>query len=759
MNLVKRVAVSSFLPWIIAFGGILLATVLALKSIMWIDTYEKERFKTATKQITNLVQKRLESNVQLLCSAAAFMRSSNDVSQQDWREFTLSQGLLEHFEGIQGIGYAPWVDPHNVADFLAQKQREGFDSLRIFPPSLLNEGYVISYIEPFSEQNKKAVGFNMSTEPVRTQAILEAFKRKKPTFSAKIELIQGDTPEEKADFVVYIPLFDQEKWLRGVVFAGMKVKTLFEGVLGARYLKADFELYDGERVHPSRKLYDSNPALDNIRLHYQETIDVYGRQWTFHFKSSEAVEMGEWNRFLPWIGLFLGSLLAILLALWVNSLQKTRQDAYRIVEKMTKQLAQSEAELRSVFQAIQEGILVVNKEGEVTQCNLAAQEIWGATAEEIVGSKNTHPKWAAIYEDGSVFKNEECPASKALKTGETQKNILMGIRHQDGSLVWVMTNAQPILSNDFESVGAVVVTFNDVTAFRNSKQELERYKKLVDANVIISTTNLDGDITQVSEAFCNISGYTKQELIGQNHRIVKHPDMPASLHEAMWDSLTKGLNWQGEMKNRRKDGSSYWVDAVMSPLLNEEGIQKGYIAIRQDITDKKRVEELSITDRLTGLFNRLKLDELFALHLNIARRHKREFSIVLLDIDKFKSVNDNYGHQVGDSVLQELAHILKENTRGEDAVVRWGGEEFLILLPSCNNSEALMLAEKVRSLVECYSFLTVGQKTASFGVSTYHDGDDEKSMVARADEALYRAKENGRNRVEKEEYTCELPMH
>lgn len=225
VNLVKRVAVSSFLPWIIAFGGILLATVLALKSIMWVDAYEKERFKTATKQITNLVQKRLESNVQLLCSAAAFMRSSNDVSQQDWREFTLSQGLLERFEGIQGVGFAPWVDPHNVADFLAQKQREGFDSLRIFPPSLLNEGYVISYIEPFSEQNKKAVGFNMSTEPVRTQAILEAFKRKKPTLSAKIELIQGDTPEEKAGFVVYIPLFDQEKWPRGVVFAGMKAKT------------------------------------------------------------------------------------------------------------------------------------------------------------------------------------------------------------------------------------------------------------------------------------------------------------------------------------------------------------------------------------------------------------------------------------------------------------------------------------------------------------------------------------------------------
>lgn len=112
------------------------------------------------------------------------------------------------------------------------------------------------------------------------------------------------------------------------------------------------------------------------------------------------------------------------------------------------------------------------KEGEVTHCNLAAQEILGATAEEIVRSKNTHPKWATIYEDGTPFSNEELPASKALQTGETQKNILMGIRHQNGSLVWVMTNAQPIFSDDFETVSAVVVTFNDVTEFRNSKREL-----------------------------------------------------------------------------------------------------------------------------------------------------------------------------------------------------------------------------------------------------------------------------------------------
>lgn len=756
MDALRRVAISSFIPWLIAFGGIALAAFLTWESATWVDLYEQERFKTATKQITGLVQKRLESNVQLVCSAAAFLRASHEVSQQEWREFTLSQGLLERFKGIQGVGYAPWIDAGTVSHFLLQKKAEGFLSPRIFPKSPLNEGFVLSYIEPFNEENKKAVGFNMSTESVRAQTIQETFQRKQPTLSPKIELIQGDVPEEKAGFVVYVPLFSQEQLPKGVVVAGMKAKTLFEDVLGARYLKADFELYDGDKIDASRKLYDSNPLLENIRLRSQETIDVYGRQWTFHFKSSEAIEMGEWNRFLPWVGFFFGSLLAIILALWVNALQKTRQDAYSIVDKMTKKLSESEAELRSVFQAIQEGILVLNKEGEVTHCNLAAQEILGATAEEIVGSKNTHPKWATIYEDGTPFSNEELPASKALQTGETQKNILMGIRHQNGSLVWVMTNAQPIFSDDFETVSAVVVTFNDVTEFRNSKRELERYKGLVDANVIISSTDLDGVITQVSEAFCNISGYTKQELIGQNHRIVRHPDMPASLYEAMWDTLTKGLSWQGEMKNRCKDGSSYWVDAVISPLIDERSVKQGYIAIRQDITDKKRIEELSITDKLTGLYNRMKLDELLMLHVNMALRHETPFSAIMLDIDKFKSVNDTFGHQVGDTLLQEMAKVLQANVRIEDILGRWGGEEFLILLPSTTREGAVALAQKLREAIESTLFSIVGNKTASFGVATYHAKDDAKTIVGRADEALYRAKDGGRNRVEVEIHACEL---
>jgi diguanylate cyclase (GGDEF)-like protein/PAS domain S-box-containing protein len=403
---------------------------------------------------------------------------------------------------------------------------------------------------------------------------------------------------------------------------------------------------------------------------------------------------------------------------------------------------------------MQEGVMVLDDHSIVVECNLAAQEMLQVVKSDIVGNASNDTKWNAVHEDGSIFALEDRPSFKALNTGLPQNNVIMGIRREDGTLLWVQTNAQPIFSDDFDKITSVLVTFSDITAYRKSKYELEKYLQIIDTHVITSSTDLKGIITEVSKAFCKISGYTKEELIGRSHNIVRHPDMPVTLYKELWGTLKKGISWYGEIKNRRKDGSTYWMETIIEPRYNEEYSLVGYTAIRHDITDKKRVEELSITDRLTGLYNRLKLDELFAQYISIAKRHQTPLSIILLDIDKFKSVNDTYGHQVGDSLLQAIAKLLKVNVRLEDAVGRWGGEEFLILLPSSNIEAAHLLAEKLRGVIEAEDFAYVGSCTASFGVATYHLNDDETSMVARADKCLYLAKENGRNRVEVETHNA-----
>lgn len=161
----------------------------------------------------------------------------------------------------------------------------------------------------------------------------------------------------------------------------------------------------------------------------------------------------------------------------------------------------------------------------------------------------------------------------------------------------------------------------------------------------------------------------------------------------------------------------------------------------------QQLENLSVTDRLTGLFNRRKFDELFASECERALRTGLALSVLMVDIDHFKSVNDSYGHQIGDQVLVAVAHLLKQDVRKLDTVARWGGEEFMLLCPATGLDGAAALAENIRATIEMHEFPSVGHKTCCFGVAQYRAGEAADALLERADAALYRAKQEGRNRV------------
>lgn len=159
------------------------------------------------------------------------------------------------------------------------------------------------------------------------------------------------------------------------------------------------------------------------------------------------------------------------------------------------------------------------------------------------------------------------------------------------------------------------------------------------------------------------------------------------------------------------------------------------------------LENISVTDKLTNLFNRRKIDEALAFEIERAQRNNSTFSLILLDIDKFKDVNDIYGHKIGDCVLQEMAKLLTLNVRKIDMLGRWGGEEFIIIDSESYPEKVIEFAEKIRKAIETNVFENVGQVTCSFGVTHYIEGDSESSILIRTDKALYHAKESGRNCV------------
>lgn len=309
------------------------------------------------------------------------------------------------------------------------------------------------------------------------------------------------------------------------------------------------------------------------------------------------------------------------------------------------------------------------------------------------------------------------------------------------------------LYTEFDKETKLIAQTNEILEEVNNKNE--KYLKIIDLNVITSSTDIYGNITDVSKAFCKISGYTKEELIGQNHRIVKYPDMPNSLYIDMWDTLEKNDTWYGEIKNKKKNGIYYWVSATISPIFNDKNIKVGYTAVRQDITDKKNVEIISITDALTDIFNRRHFNKLFLKIINSARRKNELVSFLIMDIDHFKQYNDTYGHQKGDDALKEVAKAIKNSLkRADDYCFRLGGEEFGVIFKPENIQESIDFSEKIRKNIEkihiehknssASSYVTVSAGLVSLNS---YDIKDEDEVYKLADDLLYEAKENGRNNV------------
>jgi diguanylate cyclase (GGDEF)-like protein/PAS domain S-box-containing protein len=281
----------------------------------------------------------------------------------------------------------------------------------------------------------------------------------------------------------------------------------------------------------------------------------------------------------------------------------------------------------------------------------------------------------------------------------------------------------------------------------NANKEIQDQQIMVDKYVLILNTDLNGVITSVNDAYCKSIGFSRTEMIRNTHSMMKHPDMKTSFFDDMWSVIKNDNIWNGELKNLTKNGDTVWFLLNIEPIIND-GKKVGYRSISENITDRKNIEKLSVTDQLTQLYNRHKLEKSFRIEIQRAKRNQNPFSVILLDIDYFKCVNDKYGHDIGDETLKSVAFILKNNIRITDIIGRWGGEEFLIIAPDTNADNAILLAEKIRKRVESFDFQSVGNITACFGVATFMNEDTKETLIKKSDIALYKAKANGRNKVE-----------
>ena len=263
------------------------------------------------------------------------------------------------------------------------------------------------------------------------------------------------------------------------------------------------------------------------------------------------------------------------------------------------------------------------------------------------------------------------------------------------------------------------------------------------------------EIVYVNRAFTELTGYTQDSVIGKNPRILQSSGTDEETKKTIRQGLEQKVPVRVTIKNYSKTGEEYWLDLSIIPLKNSQGVVTHFVAIERDVTEQKileqKLEVLSRTDVLTGLLNRRSFDEILENELSRFKRRGEVYSLLMIDIDHFKQINDTYGHSTGDVAIQTISRACELNVRLHDKMARVGGEEFCVLLPYTNKKIAYTIAEKLREVVSSIPVKTSNGNisiTISIGVSEVETTDsDHTAIFKRADELLYKAKKAGRNRV------------
>lgn len=297
------------------------------------------------------------------------------------------------------------------------------------------------------------------------------------------------------------------------------------------------------------------------------------------------------------------------------------------------------------------------------------------------------------------------------------------------------------------AIGKILHVFKNQTDFHIQKLS----KALEESGDTVVITNIDGKIEYVNRAFEEQTGYSLQEIVDKNPNVLRSGEHKKSFYEQMWQTILNGKIYKGVLTNKRKDATLYYEFKTIVPLKNKKGSITNFISTGKDITDRimfeKELAVVAATDPLTGAANRLQCDRWLQTSAERAQKSHATVSMILFDIDDFKKVNDTFGHNEGDKVLIGISNIVRSTIRSSDLFARWGGEEFVILQIDTPFEGTVMLAERIRQEIEKTLFDTIGHVTISLGISKYTPPEDSKTFVKKADDALYRAKNEGKNKV------------
>ncbi|WP_342631359.1 PAS domain-containing protein [Marinobacter alkaliphilus] len=359
-------------------------------------------------------------------------------------------------------------------------------------------------------------------------------------------------------------------------------------------------------------------------------------------------------------------------------------------------------------------ILVTGPDRRIIYANPAFCNMTGYSLDELLG-ENPRMLQGPLTEQSVIDR----------MTAALQKNGSF-----NGSTINYRKNGRPYLvewtiSPIFGASGELryfISTQKDITQLHAEQSTGNLFAKAIDAAYDgIFIANADGVIEFANQGFEIITGYNPNEVVGKKPSVLKSGKHDNTFYKGLWRHLSEGLPFRAMIVNRHKNGHEIHCQQTITPVKNSTGEISHFISIIKDMTDRVfeelKLREQASHDSLTGLLNRRAGEIELDVALIQAQEKNASFCILMTDIDDFKIVNDTYGHPRGDEIIRAVADILMDQTRKTDKCIRWGGEEFIVLLPFCDHAKAMEIAENIRSLMEACDFAEAGQVTLSIGVS------------------------------------------
>ena len=429
----------------------------------------------------------------------------------------------------------------------------------------------------------------------------------------------------------------------------------------------------------------------------------------------------------------------------------------RCLDRQT--LKTSEQRFRSLFTFNPDSVYSFDLAGHFQQVNDATLSLTQLSEEQII---NRH--FSELILPADLERTQEYFTAACLGEPQRYESCIVDGR---GELLYLDISNLPIIVDG--QITGVFGIAKDITESKNSVKQLRLFKQSVESSyngIVIVDALVEGQpITYVNAGFERITGYSSDEVVGRNCRFLQGSEVVQPGLKIVRDGLAKNTEIHSVIRNFRKDGSPFWNDLYISPLLDDEGLITHYVGVQNDISEERRFQdELSFNashDALTGLPNRTLLQDRLNQSWQLARRHKRCIAVMFIDLDGFKQINDANGHHLGDLVLMDVADRLLEQVRAGDTVARIGGDEFVVLLPDVTEEkDVIVFVERILAAIS-KPYLVEGatfHSSASIGI-TLGDGSVEEPMelIQQADMAMYKAKQEGRNNYQW--FTNDLSQH